>query len=156
MIKRPKRRLPSVALLIETYRSFPRNVVRGVGDYARVHGPWLFYVPSEMPVRVLPGKDEWDGEGIIAQTHRDPKFVQQLAECGVPVVSLTGPPGAGGLHQVRPNQEAVAEMAHNHFRDRGFTRFAYCGVPADRLWPNTGDVFRQFAERDGYTCDLYS
>ena len=156
MIKRPKRRLPSVALLIETYRSFPRNVVRGVGDYARVHGPWLFYVPSEMPVRSLPGKDEWDGEGIIAQTHRDPQFVQQLAECGLPVVSLTGPPGAGGLHQVRPNQEAVAEMAHNHFRDRGFTRFAYCGVPADRVWPNTGDVFRQLAERDGYTCDLYS
>lgn len=156
MVKRPKRRLPSVALLIETYRSFPRNVVRGVGDYARVHGPWLFYVPSEMPVRALPGKDEWDGEGIIAQTHRDPKFVQQLAECGLPVVSLTGPPGAGGLHQVRPNQEVVAEMAINHFRDRGFTRFAYCGVPADRIWPNTGEVFRQLAERDGYTCDLYS
>ena len=155
MGKRAKRRPPNVALLIETARSFPRNVVRGVGDYARIHGKWLFYLPAQMPVRSLPSKDEWDGDGIIAQTHRDDAFVKQLAESGVPVVSLTGPPGAGGLHSVRPNQDAVAELAMNHFRDRGFTRFAYCGVPADRIWPPTGEVFKRLAERGGNTCDLY-
>jgi len=155
MAKRAKRHLPNVALLIETSRSFPRNVVRGVGDYSRIHGKWLFYVPAQMPVRSLPPKDEWDGDGIIAQTHRDERFIEELAACGKPVVSLTGPPGAGGLHSVRPNQDAVAELAMNHFRDRGFTRFAYCGVPADRVWPPTGEVFRRLAETAGYTCDLY-
>jgi len=155
LAKRFRRRLPNVALLIETSRSFPRNVVRGVGDYARVHGPWLFYLPAEMPVRSLPSKEEWDGDGVIAQTHRDPAFIRQLAECGKPVVALTGPPGSGGLHQVRPNQDAVAELALAHFRDRGFMRFAYCGVPGERVWPTTGETFKHLAEGAGYTCDVY-
>src|SRR5690242_6798237 len=119
MAKRSRRHLPRVALLIETFRSYPRNVVRGISDYARVHGPWLFWLPTEMPARSVPEKDEWDGDGIIAQTHRDNRFVNQLAECGIPVVSLSGPPGTAGMPSVLANQESVAQLAFNHFRDRG-------------------------------------
>src|SRR5256885_4020426 len=155
MAKRSLRRLPNVALLIETSRSFPRNVVRGVADYGRVHGPWLFYLPAEMPVRSLPSKEEWDGDGIIAQTHRDAKFMRQLGECGKPVVTLSGPPGAGETHCVVPNQKAVVELAFAHFRDRGFARYAYCGSHAERIWPPLGEFFRGIVEANGYRCDVY-
>jgi LacI family transcriptional regulator len=43
----------------------------------------------------------------------------------------------------------------SHFRDRGFVRFAYCGVPSERIWPPTGQLFRALAERTGYRCDVY-
>jgi LacI family transcriptional regulator len=155
MAKRSNRRLPSVALLVETSRSYGRNVMRGIGDYARVHGPWIFHLPTQMPVRSIPSKDEWDGDGIIAQPRQDIAFLQELSTSGIPVVSLSGPPGAAGLPAVRANQEAVAELALNHFRERGFTRFAYCGVPGERAWPPTGELFRKFAEGAGYTCEIY-
>lgn len=156
MTSRAKRRLPNVALLIETSRSYGRDVLRGIGDYARVHGPWLFYLSTESRPNVVPSRDEWDGDGIIAQPHQDMELVRQLVNRGVPVVSLSGPPGMGGLPAVRPNQEAVAELAMNHFRDRGFVRFAYCGSPAERLWPPTGELFRKLAEKAGYPCDVYA
>jgi LacI family transcriptional regulator len=155
MPRNSKPRLPNVALLIETTRSYGRNVLRGIGDYARIYGPWLFHLPISIPVTALPSKDEWDGEGIIAQPHQDAKLVRELAECGVPVVSLSGPPGAGGLPAVRPNQEAVADLALSHFRDRGFVRFAYCGIPSERGWPPTGEIFRQRVEAAGFPCDIY-
>ena len=155
MAKRSRRRPYNVALLIETTRSYGRNVLRGIGDYARVHGPWLFHIPSEMPVRGIPNRDEWDGDGIIAQPRQDKPFLKQLGESGKAVVSLSGPPGSGGLHAVRANQDAVAELAIAHFRDRGFTRFAYCGVPNELLWPPTGEIFRRWAEKSGYHCDVY-
>jgi len=155
MAKRSKRRPYNVALLIETTRSYGRNVMRGIGDYARIHGPWLFHLPSEVPVRGIPLKDEWDGDGIIAQPRQDKAFLKQLAESGKAVVSLSGPPGSGGLHAVRANQEAVAELAIAHFRDRGFTRFAYCGVPNELLWPPTGEIFKRWAEQAGYPCNVY-
>jgi hypothetical protein len=44
MPRRSRRHIPNVALLIETSRSFGRNVLRGIGDYARVYGPWLFHL----------------------------------------------------------------------------------------------------------------
>lgn len=154
--KNNRRRLPNVALLIETTRSYGRNVLRGIGDYARIYGPWLFHLPAEMPVKEVPTTDHWDGDGIIAQPHQDPQLLKQLAERGVPVVSLSGPPGTGGFPAVRPNQETVAELAMAHFRERGFRRFAYCGMPHERLWPPTGPLFKSLAERSNYSCDVYS
>ena len=150
-----KSRIPRVALMIETTRSYGRNVLRGIGDYARVHGTWIFHLPTEMPIKSLPPRDEWHGDGIIAQPRQDMPFVKQLAHCGLPVVSLSGPPGTGGLPAVRANQDAVAELAINHFRERGFTRFAYCGSPREKLWPPTGEIFKNLAETAGYTCDIY-
>ena len=154
--RRPRRRhIPRVALLVETTRSYGRNVLRGVGDYERVQGPWLFHLPTEMPLTSVPPTDEWHGDGIIAQPRQDAEFIRQLQECGVPVVSLSGPPGSGGFPAVRANQEAVADLAINHFRERGFTRFAYCGNAREKIWPPTGEIFRKHAEADGYTCHIY-
>ena len=80
MAKRSNRNLPHVALLIETTRSYGRNVLRGIGDYARIHGPWIFHLPESMPVHEMPTPDEWVGDGIIAQPRQDMAFVKELAE----------------------------------------------------------------------------
>lgn len=154
MSKRSTRRLPNVALLIETTRSYGREILRGIGDYARVHGPWLFHMVDEPPVKGVPSPDEWDGDGIIAQPHQDPEFLRQLRECGKPVVSLSGPPGTSGLPTVLANQDAVAELALEHFRDRGFERFAYCGIPSNKVWPRTGEALRKLTEARGYPCAI--
>ena len=156
MSKRVKRRLPHVALLIETMRSYGRNVLRGVADYARIHGPWIFQLSVEAVPRGVPPKEEWDGDGIIAQPHQNPEFIRQLKERGVPVISLSGPPGFAGIPAVRPNQESVATLALEHFRQRGFVRFAYVGSPSERTWPKTGEWFRQRAEEAGFPCDVFA
>src|SRR3954468_19517696 len=153
---RTRRQLPRVALLVETTRSYGREVLRGVADYSRIYGPWLFYIPVEMPVTEIPSEDECDGEGIIPQPRQNPRFLKQLSDRGVPVVNLSGPPGAGGLPAVRANQEAVADLAMAHFRDRGFTRFCYCAGPGVGAWPPTGDIFKAFADRSGYECEIYT
>jgi LacI family transcriptional regulator len=141
---------------VETTRSYGRNVLRGVHDYAKVHGPWLFHLPNEMPICKMPSPDEWRGEGIIAQPRQDQRFIEQLAASGIPAVSLSGPPGSGGLPAVLANQAAVAELALSHFRERGFVRFAYCGTPHEWVWPPTGQNFRRLAEGAGLACDIYN
>ncbi len=155
MSARGRKRIPSVALLIETTRSYGRNVMRGIGEYARVYGPWLFYLPNDARIKALPERGDWTGDGIIAQPHQHMPFVNELAACGVPVVSLSGPPGAGGLPAVRVNMEAVAELALKHFSDRGYQRVAYCGIPSEHLWPPTGRFFAELAQRAGLSCDVY-
>jgi len=155
-IRRFHRHYPNVALLIETTRSYGRNVLRGINDYTRVRGPWLFHLPNDSPVRALPDPSEWRGDGIIAQPRQNMDFVKQLAECGIPVVSLSGPPGTGGLPAVRANQEAVAELALAHFRDRGFLRFGYCGTPSEWIWPPTGQNFQRLSQEAGFSCEIYN
>ena len=36
--------VPKVALLIETARGYGRQMLRAIVRYARLHGPWSFYV----------------------------------------------------------------------------------------------------------------
>jgi LacI family transcriptional regulator len=150
-----KRKLLNVALLVETTRSYGREVLRGIVQHARVHGPWLLHLPDRAVIDSIPTREEWNGDGIIVQPHQDAKFIKQLVESGKPVVSLSGPPGAGGLPTVIAHQSAVAEQAIAHFRERGFTRFAYCGSNSERVWPPTGELFRKAAESQGQACELY-
>ncbi|MGB7158859.1 MAG: DNA-binding transcriptional regulator [Tepidisphaeraceae bacterium] len=155
MAKRTKRRLPNIAVLVEPSRSYGRNILRGIADYARLHGPWIVHFSVDAPVRTVPPKAEWDGDGIIAQPHQNQDLIRQLAESGLPVVTLSGPPGIGGFPAVRPNQEAVPQLGLDHFRQRGFTRFAYVGSPSERAWPRTGELFKRLAEEAGFTCESY-
>jgi LacI family transcriptional regulator len=149
------RQFPHVALLIETTRSYGRDLLRGINDYARIRGPWLFHLPNDIPITGIPQANEWRGDGIIAQPRQNKEFVRQLVEAGIPVVTLSGPPGTGGLPAVRGNHEMVADLAMAHFRDRGFVRFAYCGAPNEWDWPPTGKNFQRLAQEAGMQCEIY-
>jgi len=149
------RQLPNVALLIETTRHYGREVLRGASDYARLYGPWIFYIPNDMPIRSVPPADLWRGDGVICQPRQNTEFIAQLVELDIPVVSISGPPGTGGLPAVRANQNAVADLAIAHFRDRGFVRFAFCGTPSEWNWPPIGRNFRRLAEETGCSCEVY-
>lgn len=151
----PRPRLHHIAVLIGTSRSYGRQVIRGIGDYARIHGPWLFHLPIDGEPQGIPPREEWSGDGIIAQPRHHVEFLKQLSRCRLPVVTLSGPPGAAGVPSVLADQEAVAQLAINHFRERGFVRFAYCAIASERVWPPTGDLFRKLAAEKGQPCDVY-
>src|ERR671914_793790 len=62
------RRLPHIALLIETSREYGRGLLRGVSRYHQEHGPWSIYFEphglNEPPPSWL---KNWRGDGIIAR-----------------------------------------------------------------------------------------
>jgi LacI family transcriptional regulator len=37
-----------IALLIESSRPFGRELLRGIAEYSRKHGPWLFFLQEWM------------------------------------------------------------------------------------------------------------
>src|ERR1700675_1011726 len=58
---------PKVALLIETSRGYGRGMLRGIVRYARLHGPWSFYITPGDFEQALPKMKLWGGSGIIAR-----------------------------------------------------------------------------------------
>ena len=45
-------KIPKVILLIENARTYGRQLLRGIGRYARFHGPWSFYMEPEFYVEM--------------------------------------------------------------------------------------------------------
>ena len=52
---------PKVALLIETARGYGRQMLQGIVRYARLHGPWGFYVTPGDFEQALPKMQQWGG-----------------------------------------------------------------------------------------------
>src|ERR1039458_256633 len=61
-------KLPRVALLIETSRTYGRGIIRGIARYAHVHGPWSFFTEERELHSGIPDRlQSWNVDGIIAR-----------------------------------------------------------------------------------------
>ena len=82
------RRVPRVALLIETSKAYGRGLLRGLGQYIRLHGPWSTY-QEERGLQDPPPEwlANWDGDGVITRINLGPA-ARELARRKVPVINL--------------------------------------------------------------------
>lgn len=120
------RRIPLVALLLETSREFGRGVIRGVNNYSKAHGPWNFYInPGDISPK-LPPSNLWHFDAIIGRVSSQHTLAEAMAK-KVPIVFLGYGPYKGPIY-VRSDSNAVCEVAFKYLRERGFSRFGYCGL----------------------------
>lgn len=118
-----------VALLVESSRSYGRNLLAGIAAYARVFGPWTFYheeraLGDPMPARLK----DWRPQGIIARMESK-MLARHVRRLGLPTVDVLHEEGLPGIPGVVPDQAAVVRLAVEHLMERGLEHFAYCGLP---------------------------
>jgi LacI family transcriptional regulator len=125
---------PRVALLVETSGAYGRSVLAGVARYARLHGPWSFYILPRAQAQGLPDMKFWQGTGIIARIESQ-ETAKAIGAAGVPVIGLDlaidrSSSFASGirLSEMHPDPEATARMAADHLLERGFRAFAFVGI----------------------------
>ncbi len=152
---------PRVALLIETARGYGRQMLRGIVRYARLHGPWGFYITPGDFEQALPRMQQWGGTGIIARIETR-RIAQAILESGLPTIALdlsekemaSGHP-LSGLSEVSSDSEGAARMAAEHLLTRGFRHFAFVGIPG-RVWSHRREVgFDKSIQEAGYTVEIY-
>jgi len=131
--------VPKVALLIETARGYGRQMLRGIVRYARLHGPWSFYVTPGDFEQALPKMQQWGGTGIIARIETS-KIAKAVLKSGLPTIALdlserelepSHP--LSRLSEVASDSVRAAEMAAEHLLGRGVEHFAFVGIPG-RVW----------------------
>src|SRR3954468_14695248 len=116
-----------VALAFPTHFAHLPAVVRGISDYARAHGNWVFTTSGEsfnLPIRAL---KQWRGDGVIAllQNAADAAAARRLK---VPVVTFVGLVPKPGVPRVMVDQAAIGRVAADHLISRGFRRFSFYGL----------------------------
>ena len=115
-----------VALLIETSREYGRGVLRGIVRYARLHGPWAFYITPGDFEQALPEMKHWGGTGIIARIET-PKVAEAILATGLPLVALdlsekqlaSGNP-LSKICELYTDSYHAAQLAAIHLLERGF------------------------------------
>ncbi len=106
-------------------------------------------------VMAFPDLAEWGVDGVIGRI-QSRRLIEQIRKAGLPVVAMDksaeqcvpGHPLAS-VPDLRPDSYHLGRLGAEHFIERGFQRFAYCGY-AGRRWSD--DRQRGFADRLSDAC----
>jgi LacI family transcriptional regulator, galactose operon repressor len=148
-------RRPRVALLVESSRAYGRGLLHGIAEYVRLHGPWSIYLAErglgEAPPGWLKG---WKGDGIIARIENR-RIARAVSDLGLPTVDLRGLFTDLGVPRIVTDDQAVARLAVEHFLERGFRHFAFCGFPGADYSDQRSQGFTRSVEEAGFACHVY-
>lgn len=130
-----------VALLIETSLAPGRDILRGIARYVREHKPWaLYHEPSNLG-DALPGwLQRWRGDGVIARV-QNPPIARAVEAMRIPAVDVLGVVANARLPLVHVDDRAVAQVAADHLRERGFHHFAFIGIKGENWSEQRRDSF---------------
>ncbi|MEM8734177.1 MAG: DNA-binding transcriptional regulator [Planctomycetota bacterium] len=147
--------VPSVALFIETSNAYARGLLSGVLQYVRSHEPWSLYLPEQE--RGAPPPDwlaDWNGDGIIARIESE-QISEKLGRLEVPIVDVSAARHSPKVPFVETNDERIAKLATEHFLQRGFQHFAFCGDPGFAWSPMRCRHFERFVGEAGGKLERY-
>lgn len=152
----PNVSIPRVALLIESSRNYGRGILRGIAQYAHVHGPWSFYAQErELHSGIPAWLRNWKGNGIIARIE-DRRIGRSLLKVGCPVVDVLGSVRCEGIPGFDTDAEAVARMAVDFLIQAGFRHFGYCGYRGIPFSDRREAAFAAQLARRGQSVRVFS
>jgi LacI family transcriptional regulator len=154
-----------VLLLLGCSRASERGMLRGVVRYCRFHSPWILYREPpfyrkppyhEQPrsVRTLARLREQGFAGVITFAANQTQLETMIPR-GFPSVVLPIEEKTPGYCSIVEKANTVGTVAAEHFLDRGFTRFAFCGYD-HMFWSRIRqDGFVRRIAQAGFKVHLY-
>ncbi|MGK0200509.1 MAG: LacI family transcriptional regulator, partial [Yoonia sp.] len=139
-----KRKRRRVALMVETSRAYGRGVLQGISKYLQDNSHWSVRLQDRGLNDPLPEwLRRWSLDGIIARIETQ-QLADSLHALAVPVVNLSGIQNDPRFPIIDTDDSQVADLAFQHFAERGFRNLAFCGYPG-ASWSDTRLI--QFEQR---------
>ena len=146
---------PHVLLVFLPYHEECATILKGIAHYERTHRPWRAYIDDEAIAETDPGwvrNQEWSG---VISRHTTPALVHECAALKIPLVDLNDCEPFGNVPKVRPDNQAIGQLAAEHFLERGFLRLAFSGFGNCAWSRERRDGFAEAAQLGGATCDVF-
>lgn len=116
---------------------YDHGIARGIVRYAKGQPGWQLYGHGWM-FSPLEDLANWEGDGVIARIEYE-EDAHRLSDLRCPVVDVANAFAVSHIRSVSNDDVETGKIAGRHFRENGFTTFAYCGV-------STGEWSRQRLE----------
>ncbi|EKJ98963.1 xylose operon regulatory protein [Rhodopirellula baltica SH28] len=152
--KMPKQK--AVALLIETSNAYARGLLGGIASYIHEHDLWSIYLVEQERGAAPPSwLNDWDGDGLIARIENE-EIATSVRNLKIPVVDVSAARRIPNIPWVETNDVAIGELAYQHFRERGFENFAFCGESRFNWSILRRQAFEARVKEDGFQCQSFN
>lgn len=146
---------PRVALLVESSRSYGRGILAGIGKYVHQHEPWsISYQELSLCDETPDWFKKWKGEGIITRLENN-NVVGLIQKLRVPVVYLRQVKSTAGMPTLLTDNAAAGQMCFEHFKERGFRHFAFCGFNGADYSDERRAGFVESVGKTGLRCHIF-
>ena len=147
--------LPSVAILVDTSRSYGRDIVRGIRRYVAEHGPWSLYLePRDLRSSFPEWLKNWRGDGILSRTV-DEALLRQLKATKLPVIELRTTVLKHPFPFVGMDNSVIGSRVAAHFRTLGFQHFACVQDASEHFFLERRDTFLKAVNDAGFDCPVF-
>ena len=141
-----------IGVLVELTRAFGRELCEGITSYAQEHeGLTPVFIDMKALARpaLLSGFD-----GFIARVMND-TIARRLAASGKPVVDVYYEKPRPGFAVVKTNHTRLGSLAAEHFIERKFSNFGFCGFSGGRFSGYSRQAFCRALSSKGHSCNCY-
>lgn len=146
---------PKVLLVFLMRFEEAARVLQGVVHYERSHRQWMTFLDDEAQTDRDPGflhGEKWHG---VISRHTTPALVARCAELGIPLVDLNDTPPFPGVPKIRPDNVAAGRLGAQHFLERGFRHFGFCGFENEGWSCERREGFVQALRLAGHACEVH-
>jgi len=151
--------IPSVALFLQGVRHYERELLRGISDFANLHGPWRFF----RNVSYLSGEELdaaklvrlWKPDAMIVR-ESSPHRYDKILDGPQPIIYSPTTERREGMPNIVVHDSAVGVLAADHLHESGFRHFAYCGVDAFFWSRLRGAGFRDRLNEYGHEVEVFT
>jgi LacI family transcriptional regulator len=148
------KRRRQVALLIDFSRGYGRRILLGIAKYVREHHEWSVQSEEWRWTDPIPAWiKNWKGDGVIAWLET-PELAEAILKLNVPTVDVRGASGCG-LPLIDTENSVVSSLAVEHFMQRGFRHYAFCGFAGANYSDVRSRAFQEQLTQHGLDCAIY-
>lgn len=148
--------IPHVALLIETTRSYGRELLQGINRYIAECGPWsVFLELRALDSRAPSWLKHWQGDGILSRTGSQ-ATAEALKQTGLPVVELRATRLQHAFPFVGVDNQALGKLVADHLLERGFRHFGVFRIETEEYFAERCEKFVLSIHQAGYEVSLFS
>lgn len=130
-------------------------MLNGIAQYERSHQPWAAFLDDEARAENDPQwlrKKKWHG---VISRHTTPALVQNCHELGLPLVDLNDSASFPGVPKIRPDNISMGHLGAEHFVERGYRNFGYCGFVNAGWSRERRDGFVEGLNLAGHACHVF-
>jgi hypothetical protein len=146
---------PHVLLIFRTRFEESMAMLKGSRISSAPHHVWTAFhddqaVSEDDPQWIR--RKKW--QGVISR-HTTPQLVAACAELGIPLVDLNDVEPYPGVPKIRPDNVSIGHLGAEHFIERGYQKFGFCGF-ANNLWSRERrDGFVEAVRLAGRECSVF-
>ncbi|UUO07736.1 DNA-binding transcriptional regulator [Blastopirellula sp. J2-11] len=144
-----------VALIIETSRTYGRDLLRGIRRYTQEHEPWSLFVEARDLDSTPPSwLRSWHGDGILTRSGSK-AIAAAVRQTGIPAIELRSRRWNSKLPHLGIDNGLVASLVAEHFLERGFQHFGVFALDVEPFFVERRKNFVSYLKQRGFSCSVF-